>query len=200
MKNETVKKGRIERLEKNGSLIAGLIFLLLLISLLYFSITTGVNLAFDGFSKVYSGYPNAKYEDLEKELSNIIVDNKYIDMERLSDPNIEFKKTHSKSNSYPAETWDITLKKNDIEVSSTIKKSEDGTLELKSMRDTSKVGFYINRTFALVGVIILCIAIAVIIWILMCFIYFMVLDILVAIQRKYIAPKAKSTVSKKDKS
>lgn len=201
MKNETVKKGRIERYkDKDFSRLTSLIFILLLLFIFYFSITTGANLAFGGFDKIYSGYPNERYEDLEKEFNNIIVDKRYIDMKKLSDKNIEFTEKYSKSNSYPEETWEITLEKGDIEVYSTIKRADNGTLELKSTRDTSKAGFYVNRTVTAAGIILLCLFISAIIWTIVLVIYFSIIDKLVEVERKYIARKAKSTVSKKDKS
>lgn len=201
MENETVRKGSIERYrDSEFSWLTSSIFVLLLIVLFYFSITIGVNLAFGGFDKIYSGYPNSEYEDLEKEFNNIIVDKKYIDMKRLSDANIEFTEKYSKSNSYPEETWEITLEKGDIEVYSTIKKSDDGTLEVKATRDTSNAGFYVNRTVTAAGIIILCLFIPAIIWTIILIIYLWTLDRLVDIERKCIAKKAKSTVSKKDKS
>lgn len=201
MENETVKKGRIERYrDRDGSPITGIIFLVFIIVLLYFSVTTGANLAYGGFNKVYTGYPNSKYEDLEKEFDNIIVENKYIDMQKLSDSTIEFTETYFKSNSYPREKWEISLENKDIKVSSVIKKSEDGTLELRTMRDTSKVGFYINRTLGIIGIIIICIIISGIAFAVFFSIYFFIIDRLIDIERKYIAKKAKATVSKKDKS
>ena len=186
MKDETPKKGSIERY-RDSSPVTVFIILVITIVLVYFSITTGVNLAFDGFDKIYSGYPDEQYKELEKELDNVVVNNKYIDIKNISDPNIDFTEIYTRSNSKfnlsPQENWNITLKKGDIEVYSTINKSSDGTLEVKTIRDTSKAGFYVNQTVATAIVVIISLIVATSIWAIIVVIYFWVIDRLVDIEK-----------------
>ena len=165
MKNETVKKGRIKRfITEEISRLGATALLLLCIGMVFVSIFIGVNISFGGFNKIYSGYPEQQYLKLEEEFNRIIVDNQYINMERLSDKDIEYTKTFIKSNSYPEKTWEIVLEKGDAKLASSIIRSEEGKLEVIYYREISEAGFKFLRTIKLIIVLCFGIVISLIPW------------------------------------
>ena len=73
-------------------------------------------------------YPEETYKMLEEEVNNLLVDDKYIDTEKLSDKNIQDDIEYYLLDSDSDSNWKIKLRKGNISVCATIIKSPDDTL------------------------------------------------------------------------
>jgi len=121
MKNETVKSWYKE----NNPEFTMLIFSIVLVALL------AVILACAFPSEEYISYPEEEYKTLEKEMVeilDIIIEDNYIDIEKLSEKNIEYSVDYHLSDSESGQNWEISLKEGKISVYATIIKTPDDTL------------------------------------------------------------------------
>ena len=119
---------------KNGNKVVNIVRLILvsIAIVLIVCFTFGyVQYTYGGFKTMFS-YPESEYEDMKVELQNIIVNNQYIDKERISDKYIECNITYESTKDGEWTSCEIFMRKGRALMNGIVTKTEERTLDVKS--------------------------------------------------------------------
>ena len=123
MKKETEKKKKIIK-EIKSNIIKITILIILIMVVYLFS-----NYTIENRKLSISTYPEETYKTMEEDASNILDDsNQYIDIEKLSNKNIEYSIDYYLSDNESDSNWKVELKEGNLSVYATVIKSSDDKL------------------------------------------------------------------------
>lgn len=123
MKKETEKKKKIIK-EIKSNIIKITILIISIMVVYLFS-----NYTIENRKSSISTYPEETYKTMEEDASNILDDsNQYIDIEKLSNKNIEYSIDYYLSDNESDSNWKVELKEGNLSVYATVIKSSDDKL------------------------------------------------------------------------